>query len=54
MMGATGMPNAALPTQTHPMGVNVSGGAAAMNNMPFHSPGLHGLNPNLQGGTLPR
>jgi len=55
-MGAAGIQNAGLTTQTHPMSVNVPGGpaAAAMNSMQFHSPGLHGLNPNMQGGTLQR
>ena len=35
------------------MGVGVSGGTQ-IGNMAFHSPGLHPLNPNIQGGNLQR
>lgn len=35
------------------MGVGVSGGAQ-MGNMAFHSPGLHPMNPNMQGGNIQR
>ena len=41
------MNNTALPTQTHM-------GGAQMGNMAFHSPGLHPMNPNMQGGNLQR
>ena len=50
MMGGTGMPNSALSGQAH-MGVS---GGANMGNMQFHSPGLHAMNPNMQGANLQR